>query len=168
VLPFAWKYAFIGLVLGLYAVATPLRIRRRLFIAGIVSTALVILFGVQDAYTKAPRITHEVDGAVFDPNDVPVPGAPVFLHRAVGPVEQLATDITGRFHASMRQSDEPAVLLICVPGTMPRVMPPVENILAAYHTTAPSLHASVNADELRSLGWRASIPQECLGGLAAH
>src|SRR5437763_1296336 len=55
-----------------------------------------------------------------------------------------------------------AMFLICVPGGMPRLARPLENVVNVYNVSALPRHSRVRSS-LRAEGWLGSIPRECLG-----
>jgi hypothetical protein len=163
-LPLVGWYALVGLALGFVGVATPRAIRRRVFSIGLVIVGLVaVIVVVKDA--AATRLAEQsTRGLVFGPGNVPAAGAPVFLDRGFGSVERLTTDSAGQFRALLKlRRNREAILLICVPGGVPKLARPLEDVVTLYRVTAIPARGRVHG-HLREQGWLQPIPRECLAG----
>ena len=137
---------------------------RRLFATGLAIIGLVAV--VRGAINVGVHRLPEAGGSglVLGSDSLPVAGAPVFLSLGDGSLERLTTDATGLFRIRLERSEyQHASLLICVPGGMPYVAHPVENLRtpAQYQITTRPLQAIV-APSIGALGWRHLIPRECL------
>ena len=94
---------------------------------------------------------------------MPAQHASVFLDTGYGLLVRMTTDTAGQFRAPLVSRDYPhAIFLICVPGGMPRLARPLENVVNVYNVSALPRHSRVRSS-LRAEGWLGSIPRECLG-----
>jgi len=162
-LPVIGEYALFGLVVGLAAVATPEAWRHGLFIGGLVIVGLSTLVGVAIHAATIHSASTGVSGVVLGPGGRPAAGTPVFLDRGFGRVERLTTDSAGLFRAPLSRANGQALLLICMPGGLPLIEPPVENSLTPplYLISPVPRRGRVVQSHLLAQRWLRSIPREC-------